>query len=395
MFKRVFDFFVSVFVSVVMIGCSTGLLNDDFNNKSLIEPKESELTAELNKSYVSKNFTSVSQVADFVKKHGYTWEWSDSGNVNLVVIRGAGSYYKPTSTYADNIYDDLFVVVTKSGSIYEYDRGNGEGTTLSSKISQYNYTNYKDPNLKKYCTPAISPGLYKLKVDLHDGYKALHTYGYTSMSRENLPSQKLNGNHDHFHVNYVNVHKGYDNWTGSVGCMTLHYSQYDSFISHFTSGAWGRTYVIGNYNEKIVINSNWSYSNNAQVVGDFFYVRDGDGDIISGREVWDGDKITVLKINYDKQLCFVEYPTSSGVREGWITNATNIIKYTYLKQWKNGSTNETVYDENGNNIGTIYPNEYATPLYRKNGKLCIVYDTSKGARTKSGFVVYNGGFSKF
>ena len=91
---------------------------------------------------------------------------------------------------------------------------------------------------------------------------------------------------------------------------------------------------------------------------------------------------------------FCRVPNLIWCREGWITNATNIIKYTYLKQWKNGSTNETVYDENGNNIGTIYPNEYATPLYRKM-ESCVLFTIHQGARTKSGFVVYNGGFSKF
>jgi len=78
-----------------------------------------------------------------------------------------------------------------------------------------------------------------------------------------------------------------------------------------------------------------------------------------------------------------------------VTNSTNIIKYFNAGAWKNDSTSETVYDSNGNAIGSLSPGETAIPLYRKNGKLSVVYNTSKGANTKSGFVVYNGGFNKY
>jgi surface antigen len=139
----------------------------------------------------------------------------------------------------------------------------------------------------------------------------------------------------------------------------------------------------------------FTYANNAQVSGDFFYVRDASGNIISGRQVSDGDRITVIDVSYSKQLCYVEYPTSNGVRTGYISNTASIIKYYYEDQWVNGSTTETVYDENGNVIGSLSPREKATPLYRKGGKLCVVYDTGKGLNTKSGFVAYNGGFTKF
>jgi N-acetylmuramoyl-L-alanine amidase len=55
-----------------------------------------------------------------------------------------------------------------------------------------------------------------------------------------------------------------------------------------------------------------------------------------------------------------------------------------------------VYGEDGTTIGRLDPRETASPLYRKNGKLHVVYNTiSKGANSKSGYVAYNDGFSKF
>ncbi|WP_170272152.1 N-acetylmuramoyl-L-alanine amidase [Clostridium tarantellae] len=148
-------------------------------------------------------------------------------------------------------------------------------------------------------------------------------------------------------------------------------------------------------NEAIGYLSKFSYDNNTKISGDFMYVRDANGNIISDRLVFDGDNITVLYVNYSKQLALVQYPTPNGVRQGYVTNATNIMKYYFEDQYKNGSTSEDIFDEQGNKIGLLYPWEKATPLYRKNGMLHVVYDTKKGRNTKSGYVKYNGGFTKF
>ena len=135
---------------------------------------------------------------------------------------------------------------------------------------------------------------------------------------------------------------------------------------------------------------------NAEVINDWFYVRNAYGDIIPGR-VDVGDKIQVLDISYSKQLTLVKYPTSDGSRTEYIKNVPSNIKYFYEYQWQNGSTSETVYQDSGctQSIGTIYPYEKATPLYRENGILHVAYDTSLGKHTKSGYVKYNGGFSRF
>ena len=135
---------------------------------------------------------------------------------------------------------------------------------------------------------------------------------------------------------------------------------------------------------------NFTYPNNAKVVGTDLYVRDASGNVLAGRYVSNGDNITVLDVSGSKQIVFVEYPTQSGVRNGFISNTSNII-YTYQSQYHNGSTSEIVYDENGSVLGSLDTRESATPLYKKNGMLHVVYDTAKGKNTKSGFVKYFAG----
>lgn len=135
---------------------------------------------------------------------------------------------------------------------------------------------------------------------------------------------------------------------------------------------------------------NFTYTNNAKVINDFLYVRDSDGNILPDRRVDIGYNITVLDVSYSKQLALVEYPTPNGVRSGYVKNATNCIEYFNENTWQNGSTTETVYDENGALLGSLEPFEKATPLYEKNGMIHAVYNTDKGTNTKSGYVKYRG-----
>lgn len=68
-----------------------------------------------------------------------------------------------------------------------------------------------------------------------------------------------------------------------------------------------------------------------------------------------------------------------------------------MKVWRNGSTNEPVYQDLGctQKIGTIYPREYADCLGIMEGKYIVAYyvTDSKGnvINRKVGFVKYNGG----
>ena len=139
-----------------------------------------------------------------------------------------------------------------------------------------------------------------------------------------------------------------------------------------------------------VVPGGFTYENNAEVVGDELYLRDANGNRIPGRSVSIGDRITVLDVSYSKQLALVQYPAGSVVRQGYVTNATNLIRYFKQGEWLNGSTTEPVLDENGGSLGSLSPYEAATPLYKKNGMIHVVYDTSKGQNTKSGYVKFEG-----
>lgn len=140
----------------------------------------------------------------------------------------------------------------------------------------------------------------------------------------------------------------------------------------------------------------FTYPNNAVIQNNTLNLKDENGTDIANRYVSIGDEITVLKIDADKQLVLIQYPSGSIVREGYVTNDTSSIKYLNEYDWSNGSTNEPVYEtessDNGE-WGTLSPYEKATKLYKKENRTCVAYDTSKGPFTKSGFVDYEGGAS--
>ncbi|PPK44663.1 amidase domain-containing protein [Clostridium algidicarnis] len=146
-----------------------------------------------------------------------------------------------------------------------------------------------------------------------------------------------------------------------------------------------------NVNPGELVPGGFTYPNNAKLQGDFLYLRDANKNMVSGRQVDDGDSITVLDVGYSHQLALVQYPTSAGVRQGYVNNTPSVIKYNDANAWANGSTTEIVYDENGGQLGSLSPYESATPLYKKNGMTHVVYNTDKGPNTKSGYVKYEGG----
>ena len=147
-----------------------------------------------------------------------------------------------------------------------------------------------------------------------------------------------------------------------------------------------------NINPGDIVPGGFTYPNNAVIENDFLYLRDANGNQIAGRTVSVGDKITVLDVGYAKQLALIQYPTSSGVRQGYVTNATNIIRYLDEYNYYNGSTSETVYANSTGSatLGSLNPYECATKLYSKDGRIHVVYDTDKGGHTKSGYVNFAG-----
>lgn len=129
--------------------------------------------------------------------------------------------------------------------------------------------------------------------------------------------------------------------------------------------------------------------------GTDFDVRNSDGTAIPGRQIFNGDRIIILSVNYDKQLAEVLYPTKSCWVHGWIRNLQNLLHNRWYFKWQNGSTNEPVYGSPSGNdrIGTIFPREKATPLFAVGGRYAVLYNTDKGEETKFGYVNYHGGFN--
>lgn len=125
-----------------------------------------------------------------------------------------------------------------------------------------------------------------------------------------------------------------------------------------------------------------------------FDVRTADGKVVKGRQVYKGDRIIILSVNYDTQLAEVLYPAKSCWVHGWIRNLQNLLHNRWHYKWHNGSTNEPVYGSPSGNdrIGTIFPYEKATPLYPAGKRYALLYNTKKGMETKFGYVDYKDGF---
>lgn len=122
-----------------------------------------------------------------------------------------------------------------------------------------------------------------------------------------------------------------------------------------------------------------------------FYIRDRYSNRIGNHQIDAGDPFIILGVNYATQLAEVLYPNyaAGGWFHGYIQNVESKLHNTGYNDWKNGRTSEPVYDASGDQVGMIYPREYATVLDR-GGMTKVLYGTSKGAETKSGFVHYLG-----
>ena len=111
-------------------------------------------------------------------------------------------------------------------------------------------------------------------------------------------------------------------------------------------------------------------------------------------DIWqytDNGTVDGINTKVDMNYCYTDVENT--------TNATNtIIGGDFdMVTWKNGSTDEPVYQDLDctKKIGTIYPREYADCYGIIDGKYLVVYfiTDSKGnvIARKAGFVKYNGG----
>ena len=122
---------------------------------------------------------------------------------------------------------------------------------------------------------------------------------------------------------------------------------------------------------------------NCVVKNDFFYTRDSRGNKVPGR-IDIGDKIRVIDVSYSKQLCYVEYPVKGGTKKAYIVNSSRCL--SYLNSWKSNG-NKTVFDnDKRTKIGSISSGELVYILSKNGGMWNIVYSTSKGSNTKSGWI---------
>lgn len=131
--------------------------------------------------------------------------------------------------------------------------------------------------------------------------------------------------------------------------------------------------------------STGSDDTNAVCVNDFLYGRDSNGNR-NGKAVYVGDRIKVIDVSYSKQLALVEYPTPHGKSRTWVTNAVGCIKYDRVNCGY--ALHDTgIYElDSYNKIGSLYRFERGTLLDTIGDYYNIVYDTSKGVRTKSGLI---------
>ena len=108
----------------------------------------------------------------------------------------------------------------------------------------------------------------------------------------------------------------------------------------------------------------------------------------------DNGKVNGINGNVDMNYCLNCKEVNQEEITGQVSNNGGDFE---VKTWRNGTTNETVYQDLActNKIGTIYPREYAECYGIIDGKYLVVYyitdSTGKVIGRKAGFVKYNGG----
>lgn len=278
---------------------------------------------------------------------------------------------------------------------YNYFNGGNRGSSADYFVDSNNIIQIIDAD--HYYSWAVGDGKGKYGITNNnsvsiemclekDGYPTQATVKNTIdltkylMDKYNIGVNKVVRHYDCSRKSCPNSFKA-NNWAKWTSFKTALTGSTDNSTSNKSNNTNIATGVINGYN--------------ATIKNDWFYLRDNSGNK-TGSRIEIGTKIKVLDVSYSKQLVYIAYLENNVEKKAYITNATNCIEYLYQGRWSNGSTTEIVYETSScsNSIGSIDPYEKATPLYRENGILHVVYTTSKGANTKSGYVKYNGGFAK-
>ena len=144
-----------------------------------------------------------------------------------LIVVGIRGYYKDTMGAPNvndrGIYDDALFIDTPAATASfngntdptSYRRGRGTGESTKGMAS-------------------LNPGLWKVhRFALHKGkYLALcQKAGEVTVTRDGTPDYADTGNFG------INIHRGGQSTTSSLGCQTVHPSQWDSFITLATDQA--------------------------------------------------------------------------------------------------------------------------------------------------------------
>lgn len=137
----------------------------------------------------------------------------------------------------------------------------------------------------------------------------------------------------------------------------------------------------------------FSYAYNAVIINSKVALRDEKGKHVANKVFLNvGKKITVLWVDFDKQLALIEYLFNDEIKVGYIKNSATTIKY--LNEYVFVNKNQITYTyaiRNGKKeiIGKLLPNEKFTVLYKNVFGTYIIYDTEKGKNSKTAFIDLN------
>ena len=133
-----------------------------------------------------------------------------------IAILGVRGYYADTIGEPNkndrNVYDDALFVVTENA------------------YASFNANT--DPSVRRKNVAVLIPGVYTYIKGNHGisrpggGYPALRQHGPVNVWRDGNGSKVFRGSGF-----AINIHKGSRNTTSSLGCQTIHPSQWDAFIS--------------------------------------------------------------------------------------------------------------------------------------------------------------------
>ena len=103
-------------------------------------------------------------------------------------------------------------------------------------------------------------------------------------------------------------------------------------------------------------------------------------------------RLDIESADDETHLLEVVYKGGNIYRHGYI--CASYVSYRYLNKWRNGSTQEIVYDSHGTQKGLLFAYDKASPLFPTTKGYVVIYTAkTDGVKTiRTGIVRYNGKF---